>query len=292
MSLLHYAVSQSNMDLVYFLIENNCDVNRATPRIDFNGISSKLRHNRRRDRLQLTCLFTAICRKDIELLKALILGGADVNLFDTQMCSALWHAVDTGNLEITKLVMDAPNCNINFCDGLRMAPIHVAAIHGYVDILNLLLDSGAKMEPRQLQGATPLYLSCYYGREGTKHLLQHGCNPNIADHYGLASLCAALKHRNPSRTVYMLIDSGATVTHNQMERFLADDDPDNGITFDSDAVQYVKDYCKTPRKLKILVSVMIRELLKGTTGSRSIQKKCDLLPLPTLLLSYVKLEHL
>ena len=292
MSLLQCAVSDNKTNLIDFLIEKGCDVNRATPKIDFNGVRCKLRHNRRRDRLQLTCIYTAICRKDPELLKTLIRGGADVNLYDTQMCSALWHAVDTGHLEITRLVLDAPNCHVDFADGLRMTPLHVAAIHGYVNIMQLLLNSGAKMEPRQLQGATPLYLSCHYGREGTRYLLQHGCNANLSDHYGMAPLCAAIKHKNSAETVYMLVDAGATASKNQMLRFLQEEKIEAESNIKQDVVDYVQKYISTPRKLKILVSMFIKDILKSQTNGRSIYLKCDTLPLPALLINYLKLCHI
>ena len=292
MSLLQFAVSENNSELIDFLIEKGCDVNRATPKIDFNGVRCKLRHNRRRDRLQLTCIHTAICRKDPELLKTLIRGGADVNLYDTQMCSVLWHAVDTGHVEITRLVLNAPNCHVDFADGLRMTPLHVAAIHGHVDIIKLLLESGAKMEPRQLQGATPLYLSCHYGREGTRHLLQHGCSANLSDHYGMAPLCAAIKHRNPAETVYSLVDAGATASKNQMSRFLQDEEMETEGQLNQYIVEYVQKYINKPRKLKILVSVFIKDILKSQSGGRSILKKFDTLPLPGLLVNYLKLLHI
>ncbi len=292
MSLLHCAVSASNTSLIDFLVDKGCDVNRAVPRIDFNGVRSKLRQNKRRDRLQSTCVYTAICRKDPVLLKTLIRGGADVNLYDTQMCSVLWHAVDTGDLEIAQLVCKAPNCHLDFADGLRMAPLHVAAIHGYVDIMNLLLSMGAKLDPRQLQGATPLYLSCYYGREGTKCLLRHGCNANLSDHYGLAPLCAVIKHENPTETLNVLIEAGATATKHQMERFLQEEESEIDLKEKEDIVTLVKVIVNEPRRLKILVALVIKDVLKDKCSGRSIVRKCEMLPLPKLLIAYLKLEHI
>lgn len=58
-------------------------------------------------------------------------------------------------------------------------PLHVAAFHGFVDVVNILVTGGALVIAEDSMGMTPLSLAVNSGNEAVVEvLLSHGADPN------------------------------------------------------------------------------------------------------------------
>lgn len=67
----------------------------------------------------------------------------------------------------------------NFSGGL---PLHIAAIHGRINVARLLIDRGADVNAHCLSGATPLHYTAWKGMvEMAGFLLDHGAQVNALD---------------------------------------------------------------------------------------------------------------
>jgi serine/threonine-protein kinase TNNI3K len=60
-----------------------------------------------------------------------------------------------------------------------MPPLHIAAMCGFVDVLDALIASGANVNAQDWVKFSPLHVACYFGHEKvTKSLFEHGVNVN------------------------------------------------------------------------------------------------------------------
>ena len=57
--------------------------------------------------------------------------------------TALWVACDRGHEQLVKILLQHPNIDVN--QGIEHVPLHSAAVHGYENIVHLLLKGGANV---------------------------------------------------------------------------------------------------------------------------------------------------
>ena len=92
---------------------------------------------------------------DIEMLKAAITAGADVNARDSRGRTALMHAVDKGYLlPVSQLLEAQADVNVRAPDGATA--LFMAAAHGHTEIIELLMKAGAEVSIRGPKGTTPV----------------------------------------------------------------------------------------------------------------------------------------
>jgi ankyrin repeat protein len=97
--------------------------------------------------------------------------------------------------------------NINVCNSDGFTPLHIASMHGHVDMMRLLLDAGAGINVvTRTKGMTPLHLACQnQWIQAAKLLLESGdCNPDIQDSGGNTALHCATSTGN-SKLVEMIL---------------------------------------------------------------------------------------
>jgi ankyrin repeat protein len=97
-----------------------------------------------------------------------------------------------GDVErVKKLLEKGANLNIKNIDGL--APLHMAASEGRpcrcCDVVKLLLERGADPNTQNKDGDTPLHWAAHEGHDDVvKLLLVYGADPAVKDEYGRTPL--------------------------------------------------------------------------------------------------------
>lgn len=91
----------------------------------------------------------------LDMVKALINGGADVNIQDNAGLTPLHEAVSAHNYEIVKYLLEAgANPNIGESENVD-TPLHDACSLGYHDIVTILIDYGADPDKTNVNNTTP-----------------------------------------------------------------------------------------------------------------------------------------
>ena len=137
---LFLAIEEGHKDIAEFLIDKGADVNAKNPRYRYN--------NRIIDPLTL-----ATERGYANLVELMIGKGADVKM----MGAALFPAIEDGNFEIVKILVDN-GADLEVKDGDGITPL-IRAIkkgEGKLDIAEYLVDKGADVNARSERGLSPL----------------------------------------------------------------------------------------------------------------------------------------
>jgi ankyrin repeat protein len=196
---LYYAVSERNLEMIRFLINQGAD-----PNVNMEGARSILQ--------------LATDLGDMEIIQVLIEAGADCNKTSSYFhpLNPLQTAVNMGNFELAKYLMSVgadinwPPYKIKGATALQMA-----VQKQNVDMVDFLLDRGAHVNApaAESRGVTALQAAVSQGRlDLIELLLRNGVNANDrpSRRRGLSALqCAAKIGRND--IVHLLISTGATV---------------------------------------------------------------------------------
>ena len=90
--------------------------------------------------------------------------------------------LNAGNISIVTLLLDADPSLVNVQDKTGETPLHQAAIHGWEDIVSLLLEKGANANAAKNNGWTALNFASQEGHEDVAiQLLQGGAKHNKVD---------------------------------------------------------------------------------------------------------------
>ena len=101
-------------------------------------------------------LMIAVLNKQRESVRTLIKRDANVNLRNQDGKSALWYSVESGDLPITKLLLDA-GAEVNVQDNeFGQTPIFIAAQKNYTDLVSLLVAHRADANIKDIHGETAI----------------------------------------------------------------------------------------------------------------------------------------
>ncbi|XP_021764211.1 serine/threonine-protein kinase STY8-like [Chenopodium quinoa] len=93
----------------------------------------------------------------------------------------LMFAAHEGDVDGIKELVEDSGADVNFKDMDNRTPLHVAACQGYVDVVDLLINMNAEVDPKDRWGSTPLADAIYYkNHEVVKALEDHGAKPPMA----------------------------------------------------------------------------------------------------------------
>ncbi|NXX77694.1 KANK1 protein, partial [Urocolius indicus] len=155
---LHYSVSHSNFEIVKLLLDANvCNVNHQnkagyTPIMlaalaaveaekDMRIVEELFSCgdvNAKASQAGQTALMLAVSHGRIDMVKALLVCGADVNIQDDEGSTALMCASEHGHVEIVKLLLAQPGCNGTLEDNDGSTALSIALEAGHKDIAVLL----------------------------------------------------------------------------------------------------------------------------------------------------------
>ncbi|XP_053573856.1 KN motif and ankyrin repeat domain-containing protein 2 [Bombina bombina] len=161
---VHYAVSQSNFTVVRQLLETGlCDVNRQnkagfTPLMltalaafrsdeDIETVTQMLRLgdvNCRASQAGQTALMLAVSHGRLDVVRALLECGADVNVQDHDGSTALMCACEHGHADIVTLLLAVPSCDVALTDNDGSTALSIALEAGQNDIAMLLYTHNAQ----------------------------------------------------------------------------------------------------------------------------------------------------
>uniref|UniRef100_A0A3B4W8X7 KN motif and ankyrin repeat domains 1a n=1 Tax=Seriola lalandi dorsalis TaxID=1841481 RepID=A0A3B4W8X7_SERLL len=155
---LHYSVSHSNFQVVKkLLVADVCNVNQQnkagytpimlaalaaveTPK-DMHIVEelfSKGDVNARASQAGQTGLMLAVSHGRMDMVRALLGHGADVNVQDDEGSTALMCASEHGHVEIVKLLLAQPGCDATLSDSDESNALSIALEAGHKDIAVLL----------------------------------------------------------------------------------------------------------------------------------------------------------
>nr|XP_057927841.1 KN motif and ankyrin repeat domain-containing protein 1a isoform X2 [Doryrhamphus excisus] len=155
---LHYSVSHSNFRVVKKLLDADaCNVNQQnkagytpimlaalaavetpTDMQIVEELFSKGDVNARASQAGQTGLMLAVSHGRMDMVRALLAHGADVNVQDDEGSTALMCASEHGHVEIVKLLLAQPDCDATLSDSDESNALSIALEAGHKDIAVLL----------------------------------------------------------------------------------------------------------------------------------------------------------
>ena len=172
--------------------------------------------------------FTAIKRDNAGDVSALLNRGFDVNTLNPKGEHGLLLAVREPSLKVIPVLLSWPKINVesrssqdesplmlvalqgltDLCQQLislgadvnkpGWTPLHYAATHGHLTVMNLLLENHAYIDAASPNGTTPLMMAARYGTPAAvRLLLDAGADPALKNDQNLNALDFAQRARRP-----------------------------------------------------------------------------------------------
>lgn len=134
-------------------------------------------------------LHAAIYMRDLEAIKQHIKIGSDLNVLEPYKKSTpLISAAALGEPEAAKMLIDAgADMNRKNLDG--STALHTAIAFGADKVAKVLIDNGADLNLANLEGSTPLHAAAFFCNvEIVKELLEKGADKSITNNEGKTAL--------------------------------------------------------------------------------------------------------
>lgn len=187
---LHLAVREGNIEAVEALLDRGADIEVLSPGLEtplYFAMKSEnaqlveclLRHGAapNAETLGLMPLQMAAIVGDEEMARLLLDYGADASITAPGTREPLFLAVGYSKANVLKLLLDRGADPNSFSSEDPPTVLHLAAQAGNIEAVQILLNEGAKVDPRDFEGATPLFRAVDGGHlEVIKMLLQRGAN--------------------------------------------------------------------------------------------------------------------
>jgi ankyrin repeat protein len=163
--------------------------------------------------------FTAIKHNDTGTVIGLLNRGFDVNTLNPAGEHGLLLAIREPSLEVATVLINWPKTKVetrnrqdesplmlaaingltDICQQLiskdadvnkpGWTPLHYAATHGHLEVMNLLLENNAYIDAASPNGSTPLMMAASYGTPmAVKLLLEAGADPMLRNDLGLSAI--------------------------------------------------------------------------------------------------------
>jgi uncharacterized protein len=141
--------------------------------------------------LKMEKIFTYILRGEMENLKEILRSGEiDINQKNEFGDTPLTQACEEGNKEMVELILSIKHLDINLAGMDEYTPLHCAVQKSFVQIVDLLLEHGAKVDVVDNDGNTPLVEAVMSNKDLRnadiiKSLLKYGADPNTPNKHGI-----------------------------------------------------------------------------------------------------------
>jgi len=153
----------------------------------------------------------AVSSGNVDAVYALMGPELDIDERTSNGMTATQLAVNNENLEILKILIDN-GVDVNASSTrLKIAPLHIAARRGHVEMVNLLLASGADVNQPDHEGASALHFAVRSGNnEIAELLIINGAEVNARDNEEYTPLHNAAWNGH-LQSVELLVDKGADI---------------------------------------------------------------------------------
>ena len=146
----------------------------------------------------------------LAVAKLLLAKGADVNIRDSNYCSALYYAADAGYPEFIELLIEH-GADVNKSCGDGITPLMVAAKQGHFAIVKNLVEHGANIQARDYSKYNSLHHACINGHmDIAEFFIEKGCDVNSLSADNFTPLHGASK-LNFDGLVEFLLKKGASI---------------------------------------------------------------------------------
>ena len=223
MTALHIAAARGYVNIVDLLLDSGatadaCDSNGFTPFYFAcqNGHEDVVKQFSASDVDKVygdnseTVLHVAVSNQHTRIIRLLLDRKANVNVCTTTAITPLYLASKIGNLEIVRMLVRA-GADVDSGNLVgRFNPLLIAAARGYVNIVDLLLDSGATADVCDSDGFTPFYFAC---QNGHVDVFKQFSTSSVDEVYGANSetvLHVAVSNQH-TRIIQLLLDRKANV---------------------------------------------------------------------------------
>ncbi|XP_078575954.1 putative ankyrin repeat protein RF_0580 [Branchiostoma floridae x Branchiostoma japonicum] len=156
-------------------------------------------------------LWQAGFKNHLDIVRELIRAGADVNWRQPSTGDTLlMFAVKMQKEELVCTLLEEcdPPSDVNLPNSCFEIPLHAAVDAGNVDLVQILLQSRAKINFKNVDGDTPLHYAVKHdNKEIASILLDSGCRSDIANDKGLTCLHLAAMGNNMD-LVQLLVKAG------------------------------------------------------------------------------------
>ncbi|KYQ92184.1 ankyrin repeat-containing protein [Tieghemostelium lacteum] len=140
-------------------------------------------------------LIIAACNGNLEIFNMILeYGKHNLQLSSNNMETSLFFAVSNGHMEIVKKLLEYSQKvhdekeHKEYLDSFNIhgvSPIHVAVLKNNMDLLKMLLESGADVNAYKKDGSTSLHIAAISGNaEAARVLLKNGANIMTANRFG------------------------------------------------------------------------------------------------------------
>jgi len=161
-------------------------------------------------------LIKHINKADKPKVADLLASGYEINLKNVSSLTPLISAIETGSVEIAKLLIDK-GADVNFKGALDETPLIYAIKKQNVEIAKMLVDKGADVNFVNLYNIGPIFQSITSGNEVIfEYLISKGAELNIATCDKTTPLMLAVKN-DKIKIMELLLSKGADVNFKNID---------------------------------------------------------------------------
>ncbi|MBT3378792.1 MAG: hypothetical protein HN742_11425 [Lentisphaerae bacterium] len=166
-----------------------------------------------------TALMVAAAHGHVEVATLLIEKGGDVKKADASGKTALMLACEDGKAKTAELLI-SKGANVNAATPSGYTPLFYATIANSAEMVKLLLRSGAEVNRADARGKTALSVAVVTLRvKAATALIEGGADPQIKDQAGLSPIRYARLKRQPEiRSLFGLEDAKASAASREIAK--------------------------------------------------------------------------
>ena len=149
---------------------------------------------------------------DLDRVTALIASDAEfAEQPGDDQARPMHHAAIGGHVEVMAVLLDH-GAALDPTDGEGNSPLHWAAAGGQIDAIDFLLDGDAEIDPRNYEQETPLYMAVQRKKfETVEHLVDWGADLEARNDYGRTPLLWNVREGGDLKMARLLLSLGADV---------------------------------------------------------------------------------